>query len=47
MGLKFVKMDVDSLILPKHLIAIHSGDLGLITREYLSELLEVEGTPEE
>jgi hypothetical protein len=47
MGLKFVKMDVDSLILLKHLIAIHSGDLGLITREYLSELLEVEGTPEE
>jgi hypothetical protein len=47
MGLIFVRMDVDSLTLLKHLIAIQSGDLRLISREYFCELLAVEGAQQE
>jgi len=47
MGLAFIRMDVDSLTLLKHLVAIHSGDLGLISKEYFCELLAVDDAQQE
>lgn len=47
MALNFTKIDLDSLIILRHLVEIHSEDSNAVDREYYENLLETDQTPKD